>query len=68
MHIKIEQKVATAENLTSRHFEFRGRFWRDLKGSGVCFSNSIDFCEKIDKFDFARSEPEFDMKFTDLQN
>ena len=66
MHTKIEQKVATVENLISCHFEFRGRFWRDLKGSGVCVSNKIDFCEKIDKFDFARSKPEFVMKFTDL--
>ena len=39
-----------------------------LKGSGVCFSNEIDFCGKIGKFDFAHSKPEFDMKFTDLQN
>ena len=68
MHAKIEQKVATVENLISCHFVFRGRFWQDLKGSGVCFSNYIDFCEKIDKFDFARSKPEFDMRFTALQN
>ena len=39
MHTKIERKLATAENLISCHFEFRGRFWRDLKGSRVCFSN-----------------------------
>ena len=36
---KIKPKEVTVENLISCHFEFRGRFWRDLKGSGVCFSN-----------------------------
>lgn len=37
MHIKIDQKVATVENLTSCHFEFIRGFWRHLKGSGFVF-------------------------------
>lgn len=59
MHSKIEpnQKLAFHP-----YFEFMVRFYRDFKGFEVTFSNEIHFCEKFDKFDFARSRPEFDKK------
>ena len=57
--------MATVKNLASCHLE--EDFGEILKVLGFFFRIRSIFAQNS-MFDFARSKPEFDMKFTDLQN
>ena len=57
--------MATVKNLTLCHLE--EDFGEILKVLGFVFRIRSIFAQNS-MFDFARSKPEFDMKFTDLQN
>lgn len=68
MHKKLSKGWPPLKNLTSCHFEFNKKISVRFKGFlGLFFELYRFWGDKTDKFDFACSKSEFDVKFSDLQ-